>query len=272
MQGIGFKRRETLTDKIHQGAASAAKTQAQSTHHHPHNEDLCKLHTFLHQSLFPFHDLTTSQTLSSFFDHLTTNTLFGQTFALPESPTETTFLNYIPLLSGISIEFKHLLNVLRREFTCTNYQEQQLPTEALEGLSKEERGLLGVKLGQVDVNKTFFSVLWSYMYNPKQRIRDYRAPSILCYYRFAEDKPGFLMCRLIGLQFDSLTLLYEWNATSSLVLPTYNDLNKRLKDFIEIDREEQTVRQLKGKKGEAYPYYMHQDFYNLTQKFYDVKD
>jgi hypothetical protein len=104
---------------------------------------------------------------------------------------------------------------------------------------------------------------------------------LLCYYRLAYSD-NTLTTRLVGLQSDSLKLLNNWNETcygKDLVHKTYQDLNKRLKYFIDIDRELQTRRHLASKKnayGERaaleYSYYMHNDYHNFMQRFFDVKE
>jgi hypothetical protein len=47
--------------------------------------------------------------------------------------------------------------------------------------------VLDLPFSEVDLTKTYLAISWLYLFNLKERMRDFRAPNILIYLNFALD-------------------------------------------------------------------------------------
>jgi hypothetical protein len=47
--------------------------------------------------------------------------------------------------------------------------------------------VLDLPFSEVDLTKTYLAISWLYLFNLKERMRDFRAPNILIYVNFAQD-------------------------------------------------------------------------------------
>ena len=56
---------------------------------------------------------------------------------------------------------------------------------------------------EVNLEKTFMGISWLYLFNLRERMRDYRAPNILTYFNFTPD----LKAQCLGMQLDSIPML-----------------------------------------------------------------
>lgn len=61
----------------------------------------------------------------------------------------------------------------------------------------------------------------------RERLREYRAPNIIIYFRFTEQRG----VRIIGIQMDSINMMRAWGEER------YKEINNRMKEFIELDGE-----------------------------------
>ena len=90
--------------------------------------------------------------------------------------------------------------------------------------------VLDLPLSEVDLDKSYIAISWLYLFNLRERMRDFRAPSILAYYKFSSDYKA----QCLGIQLDSLGLLRQWTTDGDSF---YVDRNQNLRNFLDYQSE-----------------------------------
>ena len=140
-----------------------------------------------------------------------------------------------------------------------------IPSEAIIENPQISHEVLRLPLSEVDCEKSFIAINWIYLFNLRERLRDYRSPNMLMYYRFCEvadefhikevphsslmTLPSSYKLLIIGAQIDSLKLMRAWTDGNESVIKEYLDLNQRLKDFIALDKEDHTKKDIMRSKS-----------------------
>lgn len=156
-------------------------------------------------------------------------TVMGQIFSLPDDEAQpsasqdgTVILSYLPIVSILSLDFKRFTNQVRIEL---GQRCQQLPSDVLSP-PKISTEILNIPLSELDSERSYIAINWSYLFNLRERMRDFTAPNLLIYYRLPSLK-------VIGLQLDSLKMMRQW----STCIDSTHLMNQRLKEFIDMERE-----------------------------------
>lgn len=102
--------------------------------------------------------------------------IFGRVFAVGEDP-----LAYVPMIAVCNMEFKRFKNRIRFE---TSYQSRQLPESLMIGVNEN---VLDLPFHEIDLAKSYLGISWLYLFNLKERMRDFRAPSVLVYLNFTQN-------------------------------------------------------------------------------------
>jgi len=184
-----------------------------------------------------------AMTIREFFLRVHWLSLYGRVFPVEEDP-----LSYIPVISVCNIEFKRYKNRIRFE---TSYQSRLLLDSFMLGINDS---VLDLPFSEIDLTKTYLGISWLYLFNLRERMRDFRAPNILIYVNFAPD----FKAQCLGLQLDSLSLLRQWSLDESF----YKRHNQHMRDFLDYQLELQgyTVADQK---------IHHLEYAQFRNKFYD---
>ena len=123
---------------------------------------------------------------------------FGKRFLFDERVTEDSeILVYLPMISLLSIEFKHYRNKFRVEIPYMSIYSNNLPQEVIaEKIPKE---ILSLKLSELDFDKCFIGINWVYLMNLKSKIQLFKHPSFLVYYRFKDCEKQVIDLKPIGV-------------------------------------------------------------------------
>ena len=85
------------------------------------------------------------------------------------------------MISVCNIEFKRFKNRIRFE---TSYSSRLLLDSLMLGINDS---VLDLAFSEVDLTKSYLGVSWLYLFNLRERMRDFRAPNLLIYINFAQD-------------------------------------------------------------------------------------
>ena len=188
-------------------------------------------------------------------------TVMGQIFSLPDDEAQpsasqdgTVILSYLPIVSILSLDFKRFANQVRIELQRC----QQLPSEVFSP-PKISTDILSLPLSELDFERSYIAINWSYLFNLRERMRDFTAPNLLIYYRLPSLK-------VIGLQLDSLRMLRQWSTCDD----STRMMSQNLREFIDMERESQS-QQMIQQDGNLEGVY-HQDFHGFIGRFFDIKD
>jgi hypothetical protein len=121
-------------------------------------------------------------TIRKYFLRLHKLSVLGRVFPIPEENCTDSPLSYIPIVACVNLELKSRKDRLRYE---SPYHLRVLPSHLLD--SQLDNDFLDLPFSCVDLSNTFLGISWLYLFNLRERMRDYRAPNILTYINFTSE-------------------------------------------------------------------------------------